>query len=86
MANPVGVSFQDLSDEAHRNALTGMLLHLRVELGPLEGLGERYDPKLVEYFIYKLKPLFRTDGSLAMFSTLYNPVSRRIYRALYEGY
>ena len=86
MAGLVGMSFEELSDEARNNAVTGMLLHLREELGPLEGLGVRYDPMLVEYFIHKLKPLFRDDGSLAVFSSLYNPISSRIYRALYEGY
>ena len=82
----MGMNFQELDDEARKNAVTGMLLHLREELGSLKGLGVRYDPMLVEYFIHKLKPLFRVDGSLAVFSTLYNPISSRIYRALYEGY
>jgi hypothetical protein len=86
MTNLVGVSFEELSEEAQQSALTGMLLHLREILGPVEGLGERSDPRLIEYFISKLKPRFRSDGSLALFSTLYNPISRRIYEALYEGY
>jgi hypothetical protein len=86
MANLVGIRFEELNDETRKNAVTGMLLHLREKLGPQEGLGVRYDPMLVEYFIHKLKPLFRDDGSLAVFSSLYNPISNRIYRALYEGY
>jgi hypothetical protein len=86
MESLVGIDYEELSAEARKNGLTGMLLHLREVLGPADGLGERYDPLLVEYFISKLKPLFHKDGSIALFSALYNPLTESIYQALYEGY
>jgi hypothetical protein len=81
-----GVGFHVLSKTAKKNALASMLLHLRKRLGIVDGLGDRYDPKLIEYFISKLKPLFSYNGNLLQISTLYKPISKRIYNALYQGY
>ena len=37
--------YEELDKETMNNAILAMLIHLRIKMGPVKGLGDMYDPQ-----------------------------------------
>jgi hypothetical protein len=79
-------SFQDLEDVIQKKVLPVFADHLRKILGPLEGITPDFNPEIIKYFIFKLKPVFTPEGRIVKISKKYKELTRDLYTKIFGSF